>query len=445
MRDILLLAIVAGGCVVALYRPWFGAILWTWLSVMNPSGMAYGFSRTLPLAAMAAGATMIGMLFEKHKRWPFIDSTVTWFMLFLAWICIRFPFSFDVDGSADMLVKMLKIDLMLLVTLALLQTRQHIDWFVSVMVISIGFYAVKGGVFTITTGGAYRVWGPGGFIGGNNEIALAIIMIIPLMRYLQLQQTRRWARHAFTLAMLLSATAALGSQSRGALLGLAAMALYLLIKGRRQALFGIAIVAAAALLIAFMPESWDQRMATIGNYEQDESARNRINAWTMVWNLAVANVFGGGFAIYSHELFAIYAPDPSQVHVAHSIYFSVLGEQGFVGLALFLGMWAVVWKGATELIRVGQKKAELTWCKDLGAMCQVSLVGYLVGGAFLSLAYFDLPYNILALVALTRSWVRSNSSTQAPNERHGTGAQVTGRGDQLGYERDRGPEVGNVT
>lgn len=426
MRDILLLAIVAGGCVVALYRPWFGAILWTWLSVMNPSGMAYGFSRSLPLAAMAAGATMIGMLFEKNKRWPFIDSTVTWFMLFLAWICIRFPFSFDVDGSADMLVKVLKIDLMLLVTLALLQTRQHIDWFVSVMVISIGFYAVKGGVFTITTGGAYRVWGPGGFIGGNNEIALAIIMIIPLMRYLQLQQTRRWARHAFTLAMLLSATAALGSQSRGALLGLAAMALYLWIKGTRKGLFGIAIVAAAALLFAFMPESWDQRMATIGNYEQDESASNRINAWTMAWNLAVANVFGGGFAIYSRKLFAIYAPNPDQVHVAHSIYFSVLGEQGFVGLVLFLCMWVVVWKGAAELIRVGQKKVELTWCRDLGAMCQVSLVGYLVGGAFLSLAYFDLPYNILALVALARSWVRSNAPMRAPNALGGIDSRLIG-------------------
>lgn len=32
------------------------------------------------------------------------------------------------------------------------------------------------------------------------------------------------------------------------------------------------------------------------------------------------------------------------------------------------------------------------------------MIGYLVGGAFLSLAYFDLPYNILAIAILTKQW-----------------------------------------
>jgi hypothetical protein len=38
-------------------------------------------------------------------------------------------------------------------------------------------------------------------------------------------------------------------------------------------------------------------------------------------------------------------------------------------------------------------------------MCQVSLIAYLVGGAFLSLAYFDLPYNVMVMVVITRIWV----------------------------------------
>jgi hypothetical protein len=38
-------------------------------------------------------------------------------------------------------------------------------------------------------------------------------------------------------------------------------------------------------------------------------------------------------------------------------------------------------------------------------MMQVSLVGYAVGGAFLSLPYFDLPYNIMVMVVLARKWV----------------------------------------
>ena len=35
-------------------------------------------------------------------------------------------------------------------------------------------------------------------------------------------------------------------------------------------------------------------------------------------------------------------------------------------------------------------------------MIQVSLVGFFVGGAFLSLAYYDVPYNLLVAVVLTR-------------------------------------------
>jgi hypothetical protein len=38
-------------------------------------------------------------------------------------------------------------------------------------------------------------------------------------------------------------------------------------------------------------------------------------------------------------------------------------------------------------------------------MCQVSLAGYAVGGAFLSLSYYDLPYNILLLVVLGCRWM----------------------------------------
>ena len=47
-------------------------------------------------------------------------------------------------------------------------------------------------------------------------------------------------------------------------------------------------------------------------------------------------------------------------------------------------------------------------------MSQVALAGYAVGGAFLSLAYFDLPYVIMALVALTRMWVQRQAWQTEP-------------------------------
>ena len=189
-------------------------MLWTWVSLMNPHSLAYGFAQTFPVAAIVAIATMIGMLASKERQSPFSEPPAIWLLLFVAWICITFPYSYNVDGSVEMLSKVLKIDVMILVALMLLRTRRHIEIFVWVVACSLGFFGIKGGIFTLLHGGVYRVWGPGGFIGGNNELALALIVVIPLMRYLQLESTRLGVHHWVSAPILLTAAAAFGSQSR---------------------------------------------------------------------------------------------------------------------------------------------------------------------------------------------------------------------------------------
>jgi probable O-glycosylation ligase (exosortase A-associated) len=131
----------------------------------------------------------------------------------------------------------------------------------------------------------------------------------------------------------------------------------------------------------------------------------------MAWNLANDQFIGGGFDIYNAAIFLRYAPDPKDIHAAHSIYFQVLGEQGFVGLFLFLLLWFLVWRSAGWLIREGRRSEDTKWCRNLGAMSQVCLVGYAVGGAFLSLAYFDLPYDILVIVVLTKRWLQEHRAS----------------------------------
>ncbi len=409
MRDLLIIGIVFIGSLYALRQPWVGVMLWTWLSLMNPHALAYGFSRSFPVAATVAIATFIGLLITKERRNPIATPASSFLLLFMAWICITYSFSYNVSGSTEMLKKVLKIDLMILVSLALLSTRKHIDMFVWVVVISLGFYGVKGGIFTIKTGGNHTVWGPGGFIEGNNEIALALIVVIPLMRYLQLQATSIWMRYGFTAAMILTAVAALGSNSRGALLAVLAMAFYLWLKSPKKIVSGVAIVVVGVALVAFMPEHWSNRMNTISTYEEDSSAMGRINAWKTAYNVATSRITGAGFDMYTPDIFAIYSPNPSALHAAHSIYFQVLGEHGFIGLFLFIGIWWSVWRTGNWLIKNGGKEPETVWCKHLGAMCQVSLVGYAVGGAFLSLAYFDLPYCVLVIAVLTRRWVEEKA------------------------------------
>ena len=405
MRDGLAIAIIATCVCMAVFHPWIGVIAWTVVSIMNFHRLTWGVS-ALPVAAVLAIATLVGILFTRDRIRIFITPATAAFAAFVLWMCITLPFSLYFDTSYITWKQVMKIDFMIFVALMVLYTRKHIFALIWALVGSLGFYGIKGGIFTILTGGDHRVFGPPeSFIEGNNELALALVMTIPLMRFLQMQQKSRWVQHGLTLAMLLTATSALGTQSRGALLAIVAMAVVLWTRTTHKITSGILLVLVSASLVAFMPGKWEYRMETILTYEKDDSAMGRINAWKMTWNLANALPLGGGYDIYRRAVFETYAPVPDDVHAAHSIYFQVLGEHGFIGLALFLLMWLLVWRSAGWLRRNGRARPESAWTSDLGGMIQASIAGYAVGGAFLSLAYFDLPYNLLLLVTIARRWV----------------------------------------
>lgn len=402
MRDLLVLMAVVGAAVYALVHPYVGILAWTWVSIMNPHRLGWSFVVNFPVAMLIAGCTVLGVFITRDRRqWP-LAAPVVVLVVFVVWMCITSIFGLYPIG--EMFSRVMKIMFMVVLAMAVLTTRKNIDQLVWVLVLSLGFYGVKGGVFTVLTGGTFRVWGPtGSFIEGNNEVGLAITMTIPLMRYLQLISTGKWIRRGLGAAMVLSALAALGTQSRGTLLAIVAMAGLLWVRSEHKAVSGVVIAGLGLALVAFMPAQWEQRMQTIDPARLDLSALGRLNAWAMAWNLAKDRPIGGGFEVTTPELFARYAPDPNDIHAAHSIYFQVLGEHGFLGLILFLLLWWMVWRWAGRMRRDGQMNAELGWVRHLGSMIQVSLIGYLVGGAFLSLAYFDLPYNLVVLVVICRA------------------------------------------
>jgi putative inorganic carbon (HCO3(-)) transporter len=415
MRDLLVIAIVLAGCIATLRRPWIGIMLWTWLSIMNPHRYTYGIAYSAPLAAVTVAFVLLGAIMSKDREIPLKGTPVTWLVCFVVWVNISWLAGLDVGNDYDMWKKVMKIDFMILVALMVLRSKQHIFALMVVCAGSIALLAIKGGIFTFTSGGVQRVWGPpGSFIEGNNEFALAIVVTIPLLRFLQMQLANAWARHALTGTMILSAAAALGSQSRGALVAIAAMVITLWWRGKRKFGSAILLLAVSLPLIAFMPDSWTNRMDTIQDYEQDRSAMGRINAWWVAWGIGLNYLTGVGFNAATPELFAKYGPYVDIPRAAHSIYFQVLGNHGFIGLFLFIAIWLSCWRTAGWLRSQKNLIPATTWTADMGAMCQVALVGYAVGGVFLSLAYFDLPYDILVLLVLTRVWVERQSWKTEP-------------------------------
>jgi len=212
----------------------------------------------------------------------------------------------------------------------------------------------------------------------------------------------------------LCALAAIGSQSRGAFLAIAAMSAALWWRSNNKVTLGILLLVASPMMIAFMPDHWMQRMETIGNYEQDQSAMGRINAWKTSVNIAGDRLFGAGFASDQPLVFSVYAPDPSKPLVAHSIYFQVLGQHGYIGLAMFLLIWWTTLRMAARAEKLSKGNPDLAWVQLLMRMVRVSFVGYLVGGAFLNLAFHDLPYFMMVIVIAVHRLVKEASPKKRP-------------------------------
>lgn len=426
MRDILVTFLVFASLPLIYKKPWWGAVMWIWISVMNPHAQGWGFARSFPFAAIIAAVTIISLaLYKGDKKLPLTPPVVTC-IVFLLWMSLTSIVAIHPDEVYEQWNKVVKIFVMTFVVIMVLKERKEIDAVIWSIVVSIAYYGVKGGIFTIRSGGNDRVWGPAGtFIEGNNEVALAFVMVIPLMIYLLKYTKNKWARYAFMASIGLCALAALGSYSRGAMLAIASMGVFLWLKSKEKVRLGLALVLLVPLLMIAMPSQWYHRMDTIGEYKEDASAMGRVNAWYMARNLAMDRLMGGGFQIYDGGVFAQYAPDPLDVHAAHSIYFQVLGEHGFLGLFIYLALGLLTWRTGSWIIRKTRLDPEMRWAADLATMCQVSLLGFAVGGTFLSLAYFDVPYYVMAALVCTRLLVE-RTFKQRLQEQRAASAQAAG-------------------
>jgi probable O-glycosylation ligase (exosortase A-associated) len=402
MRDILITAIVLIGLLYTLRRSHYGAYLWAWLSYMNPHKQCWGFAMTMPFAYATFVVTAVSMFLSKEpKRIPWTRETIL-LVIFILWMTITSFMAFYSNLAWEQYSKVVKIQAGTFMTLMLITSKERLRILVWIIALSIGYYGVKGGIFTIVHGGQYRVQGPTGtFFSGNNEMALVMIMTVPLIRYLHLTETKQWVKQGLAGAMFLTTIAAFGSQSRGALVAMAAMGTMLWLKSRNKFMTALLIGVSVTAAVNIMPEAWFERMNSIKTYEEDESAMGRINAWWTAFNVAKANVTGGGFEMFRPPTFRQYAPDPRKIHDVHSIYFEVMGEHGFPGFFMFMGLMALTWFKASSIIRACKRDPERKWASDLAAMIQVSMIGYAAGGAFLGLAYFDYYYHLIAMTVIT--------------------------------------------
>jgi len=410
LRDIALAIILLGFAGLALMRPWLGVLGLAVLSFLHPQAYAPGFMKHFPayaslFAVVVAGSVLAfarGRLSTLPPRLLLRDWRVFALPGLWLWFAVTSHYALVPPDAWARYQEILRILPPLALALLLIDERRKLHALIVTVALSIMLIAFKGGYWAVMTGFQDRVYGPPGTqFGDNNHFAVAVCMTIPLLG-LWLRETHgHMARALILLGIALCYGAALSSWSRGGMLALAAVTLLLVLQTRRKWLWIPALLVLASALFTLLPESWFGRMQTLGSYASDQSAQSRLTAWRIGFDLAMHRpITGGGF-----NAWPVLTLDQGDMDW-HSVYVKMAAEHGFVGLA----WWATLLLGSMlHLARAAWRPAPgyPEWASDYSAMLLASLLAYMIGGATVGIAYWELPYLLVAMAILIRMLART--------------------------------------
>lgn len=400
MRDVAIIAILAGFTLLAFHRPWLGVLGLAVLSYMNPHTYTNGFMSGFPvyvvLFVTVCLATLRALVARTGDvRWPPKDWRLA------AFVCLWGYFLFTTTQAMvpwyawPRFWELTKILVPLGLTLILIDTREKLLALIATIAASVALVTVKGGYWAVMTGFRDRVYGPpDSHFYDNNHFAVLVVMNIPLLVLWLRETADRRLRAVLMVVIALSAAAALSSWSRGALLALTVTAMLMLWHSRRKYLALLLLLAAVLLALAGLPDTWFARMETIAHFEEDGSARGRLFAWQAGIAYALKHPFtGSGFEGWRYV---------TQHKDWHSAYVEVAAEHGLVGLGIWLSLLLGTLVSLTRLARFARGRPELAWVSDYSLMLRASLVAYAVGTAFLGLSYWDIWFHLVIIAVVLR-------------------------------------------
>lgn len=432
MRDIAFIVGLLAMLPFAIGRPHIGALLCVWTAMLVPNTLVYGFATSIRFNLIVVLATLIIWVLSKEPvRLP-MNRTIILLIIFGIFGTISAAFAIGPEGAAwRQWEHFYKIIFFAVIAGALFNTRLRIQALIYAIFLSVGFHGVIEGLKFVLSGGGHHIFGPEvSILSDNNHFALAILCTLPMVFFLY-----RQAKQPVLRLILLGSAGILfftvvGTFSRGGLLGLLAIAIWAFIHSPRKGRYLAFAIPVAVVLIAFAPERWTNRMDTISTANQDDSFMGRVIAWKQSTLIALDNpILGGGFhAVQDFTIWTQYrltrfheldfiptdTPDPLAPHAAHSIYFQVLGDMGFIGLALFGMLGLTAWRNTVIVVKKAKGRADLEWAGQLAQYAQYSLIAYFSTGAALSMAYFEFIYILFATMASLRQIIDRETAEPPP-------------------------------
>jgi putative inorganic carbon (hco3(-)) transporter len=315
--------------------------------------------------------------------------------------------------SLPWLNQLAKLILVGLFAVTLITTTKKYLIVLAVISGSLAFYSAKAGLVSFLKGGMRFADGLAGPFMDNNGYALAIVMILPFLYAVgqNINPTNlimRWIRRGFFIAIPLSIMTLICTFSRAGFLAFAvSIIVFILLQKRRIALIVVFTVATIISLVFIpFPKGYFDRIKTIQTYDeiQDDSAISRLHFWKVAVDMAIDHPLGIGIRGFkkAYNGYDFLNGRYGRSRSVHSSHFEVFAEMGFFGLFIWIGMFIYAF-GVAFKIRKSSRKSTLSdenkrFFYSFSNSLIVSMVGFLVGGAFIELALNDLTWFTFPLV-----------------------------------------------
>ncbi len=423
MRDLMVASFLVVLVPLAFYRPFVAYLLWGWTALLIPTNYLYGFLAGGRFNFLFAILTLVLVAFGRVKGVAYqFNRTTGLMLLFTVHVSLSVLFGYAGNPhNAYYYEIFVKAMVYCLLAPLFITSRVRLHAMLLMIALGYGFHGVVIGLKLVSSGGSHIVDGPNGsMLYDRNHLSTALALALPILYYVYMHSARKWVKLGLLAAFGLTAFTIVGSGSRGGFVALAVTGLWLVKTSRRKFTTLFVVACLGIVFYSFAPESWLERLQSIEHADEDASFMGRVVAWKISSAIALSNpLFGGGlhavqiqyvwdqFLTSQGLLGFVYTPIPTfSAKAAHSIYFEVMGDLGLVGFGLFVilllnGLYTR--REIRQLLAATGKRH--VWASDMADMLMLSIVAYMVGGLFVSLAYLEATYMVLVIMEMLRQRV----------------------------------------
>jgi probable O-glycosylation ligase (exosortase A-associated) len=377
---------------------------------MRPDVLAWA-PNAHPYSLVLAAATLLGSVRYLGNALVLLrNGTVRLLLLLQIPLILSVLFAQNREVTYEPYWMYIRVIGMALLIPVLIETEEQLRILFLVMMVSLAMIGSKFGLYGVLAGGVRYVEGYGGFLSDNNNLGLALAMIVPFCWYARDLIQGRLARLSCIGLIFLTIAAIVMTFSRGAALSLAAVFLCIVWRTRRRVAAIVAMVVLSAPAVWMVQRDYTKRLETIGAPTQEASAAGRIEytrAALAMWK--DYPLFGVGFGTDNWVALSPKYLGHYDFHVVHNTYAQMLVDSGIFAFLLYVILLFGTIRKAGKLARNVPDGSPM---RPICLALQTSLVAFAVGSTFLSRVGFDLLY--IVLMAVTTAELVAEQNPEPP-------------------------------